>query len=134
VARYSTSFFGEGDQTVKTSNPEQYKPISAQVFQILLAVSDKQLHGYAIIRDINKRTGGRVTLTASTLYSAIKRMLSAGLVEESEERPVPELDDERRRYYGITQEGMQVLRCEAEWLELLTNSAREKQILKTRSP
>ena len=115
------------------SNSEQHRPISAQVFQILLAVSDKQLHGYAIIRDIKKRTGGRVTLTASTLYSAIKRMLGAGLIEESEERPVAELDDERRRYYGITKEGMRVLRCEAEWLEQLTKMAREKQVLETRS-
>ena len=117
-----------------SSNSQQHKALSAQVFQILLAVSDKQLHGYAIIRDIKKRTGGRVTLTASTLYSAIKRMLNTGLVEESEERPVAELDDERRRYYGITKKGMKVLRREAEWLELLTNTAREKQILETRSP
>lgn len=106
--------------------------MSAQVFQILLAVSDKQLHGYAIIQDIKRRTNGKVTLTASTLYSAIKRMLSAGLIEESEERPVPELDDERRRYYGITDQGMRVLRREAEWLELLTNMAREKRILGAR--
>ena len=117
-----------------SSNSEQHRPISAQVFQILLAVSDKQLHGYAIIRDVKQRTGGRVTLTASTLYSAIKRMLSAGLVEESEERPVPELDDERRRYYGITKEGMRVLRREAEWLELLTSTARDKHVLETHSP
>ena len=119
---------------MKSSNSEQHRPISTQVFQILLAVSDKQLHGYAIIRDIKQRTDGRVTLTASTLYSAIKRMLSAGLVEESEERPVPELDDERRRYYGITKEGMLVLRREAEWLELLTSMARDKHVLETHSP
>jgi DNA-binding PadR family transcriptional regulator len=102
------------------------------VFQILLAVSDKQLHGYAIIQDIKRRTDGKVTLTASTLYSAIKRMLNGGLIAESEERPVPELDDERRRYYGITDEGMRVLRREALWLEQLTNMAREKQVLETR--
>jgi DNA-binding PadR family transcriptional regulator len=107
--------------------------MSAQVFQILLAVSDKQLHGYAIIQDIKRRTGGKVTLTASTLYSAIKRMLGAGLIVESEERPVPELDDERRRYYGITKAGMRVLRREAEWLEQLTNMAREKHILGTQT-
>ena len=106
--------------------------MSTQVFQILLAVSDKQLHGYAIIQDVKRRTDGRVTLTASTLYSAIKRMLAAGLIEESEERPVVELDDERRRYYGITKEGMRVLRREAEWLEELTNMARAKHVLETR--
>ena len=117
-----------------SSEPKQHRSISTQVFQILLAVSDKQLHGYAIIRDVKRRTDGRVTLTASTLYSAIKRMLADGLIEESEERPVAELDDERRRYYGITKEGMRVLRREAEWLEQLTNMAREKHVLGTRSP
>jgi len=103
------------------------------VFQILLAVSDKQLHGYAIIQDIKRRTDGKVTLTASTLYSAIKRMLGDGLIEESEERPVAELDDERRRYYGITTEGMRVLKREAEWLEQLTEMARAKRVLRTRA-
>ena len=112
----------------------QHRPMSAQVFQILLAVSDKQLHGYAIIQDVKRRTAGGITLTASTLYSAIKRMLSDGWIVESEERPVTELDDERRRYYGITNEGMRVLRREAEWLELLTEMARDKQVLETRSP
>jgi DNA-binding PadR family transcriptional regulator len=92
-------------------------------------VTDKQLHGYAIIRDVKQRTGGRVTLTASTLYSAIKRMLEAGLIKESDERPVSELDDERRRYYGITDEGMRVLRREAEWLAHVTDMVREKGIL-----
>ena len=106
--------------------------MSTQVFQILLAVSDKQLHGYAIIQDIKRRTNGKVMLTASTLYSAIKRMLDSGLIQESEERPVIELDDERRRYYGITNEGMRVLKREAQWLEQLTNMAREKRVLETR--
>ena len=117
-----------------TSESTQHRPISAQVFQILLAVSDKQLHGYAIIQDIRRQTDGKVVLTASTLYSAIKRMLNAGLIEESEERPVPELDDERRRYYGITDEGMRVLKREAAWLEQLTEMARAKHVLGTRSP
>ena len=116
-----------------STDSTQHRPISTQVFQILLAVSDKQLHGYAIIQDVKRRTDGRVTLTASTLYSAIKRMLSEGLIEESEERPVVELDDERRRYYGISKTGMRVLRQEAEWLEQLTDMAREKQILETPS-
>lgn len=114
------------------SGRAKHRSISTQVFQILLAVSDKQLHGYAIIQDIKRRTDGRISLTASTLYSAIKRMLEAGLIEESDERPVRELDDERRRYYGITSEGMRVLRHEAEWLEQLTEMAREKRVLETR--
>lgn len=116
-----------------SSDSTKHRGLSTQVFQILLAVSDKQLHGYAIIQDVKRRTDGKVTLTASTLYSAIKRMLAEGLIEESEERPVVELDDERRRYYGITKAGMRVLRLEAEWLEQLTNMAREKHVLGTRT-
>ena len=105
------------------------KPLSAQVLQILLSLSDKRLHGYAIIRDVKERTGGQVKLTAGTLYSALRRMLDAGLIEESEKRPVPELDDERRRYYAITTEGTRALRAEAERSELFVAMAREKGIL-----
>jgi DNA-binding PadR family transcriptional regulator len=111
---------------------QRYRPVSAQVFQILLAVSDRQLHGYGIIRDVKRRTGGQVILTASTLYTAIKRMLEAGLIAESEERPVPELDDERRRYYSITADGLRALQREAEWLQQLADMAREKRILRPR--
>ena len=108
------------------------RPLSAQALQILISVSDKQLHGYAIIRDVRTRTDGRITLTASTLYTAIKRMLEEGLIEESEERPAPELDDERRRYYGMTPRGKSVLKREAEWLEQVTVMARQKGILEGR--
>ncbi len=105
------------------------KQLSPQAFQILLSLSDKQLHGYAIIRDVKHRTTGRVTLTASTLYTAIKRMLREGLIEESEQRPVPELDDERRVYYGITAKGKRVLRREAQWLDEVAAMARRKGLL-----
>ncbi len=103
--------------------------ISPQAFQILLSLSDRQLHGYAIIRDVRQRTEGRLDLTASTLYTAIKRMLKDGLIEESEERPVPELDDERRNYYSITSSGRRVLRKEAEWLAAVAGMARDKGVL-----
>jgi DNA-binding PadR family transcriptional regulator len=105
------------------------KQLSPQAFQILLSLSDKQLHGYAIIRDVKGRTGGRVNLTASTLYTAVKRMLRDGLLEESEQRPVPELDDERRVYYGITTKGKRVLRREAQWLHEVAAMARQKGLL-----
>ncbi len=108
---------------------EHQRQLSPQAFQILLSLSDRQLHGYAIIRDVRGRTGGRVNLTASTLYTAIKRMLRDGLIGESEKRPVPELDDERRNYYGITRKGARVLRCEAEWLEQVAAMARDKGVL-----
>lgn len=106
-----------------------YKPLSPQAFQILLSLADKKLHGYAIIRDIKHRTDGKLSLTASTLYTAIKRMLSDGLIQESEERPVPELDDERRTYYSITRRGTRVLQQEAEWLAAVAGMARDKGVI-----
>jgi DNA-binding PadR family transcriptional regulator len=105
------------------------KTLSPQVFQILLSLSDKQMHGYAIIRDIKRRTDGQLRLTASTLYTALKRMLSDGLIEESEERPVAELDDERRIYYSITPRGRRVLQQEAEWLAAVAGMARDKGVI-----
>jgi DNA-binding PadR family transcriptional regulator len=104
-------------------------PLTVPVYQVLLSLSDRDLHGYAIIQDISSRTGGEVELTASTLYAAVKRMLGAGLIEELEDRPAPELDDSRRRYYAITDDGRAVLRAEAERLERSAQMAREKRIL-----
>ena len=108
---------------------EDHLPLTVPVFQILLSLADRDLHGYAIIRDIRERTGDEVRLTASTLYAAIKRLLAGGLVEELDERPDPELDDARRRYYRITGFGREVARLEAARLERLTVMAREKRLL-----
>lgn len=102
---------------------------SPQIVQILLAVSDKQLHGYAIIREVERLSGGALSLTASTLYSALRRMLADGLIEETEERPVPELDDERRRYVTITPKGADLLRDEARMIEQIARMARLKGVL-----
>jgi DNA-binding PadR family transcriptional regulator len=107
--------------------------LSSQAFQILLSLSDRQLHGYAIIRDVRDRTGGQVKLTASTLYSALKRMLETGLIKESAKRPVPELDDERRRYYAITAAGKRALKREAERFDRLAAMARRKGVLRGRT-
>jgi DNA-binding PadR family transcriptional regulator len=104
-------------------------PLSAQVFQILLSLLDEDLHGYALIQDIRRRTDGEVTLTASTLYAAVKRLLSAQWIEEIElDRPPPD-HDERRRYYRITARGRSAARAEALRLERLTSMAREKRLL-----
>ena len=83
-------------------------PLTSPVFQILLSLSDRELHGYAIIQDIRERTGGEVTLTASTLYAAIKRLLDLQFIDELSERPDAD-DDPRRRYYRITKDGRAVL-------------------------
>ena len=104
-------------------------PLTVPVYQVLLSLSDRDLHGYAIIQDIRARTHGEVDLTASTLYAAVKRMLGASLIAELQDRPAPELDDARRRYYSITDQGLSVLMAEAKRLERSAEMAREKRIL-----
>jgi DNA-binding PadR family transcriptional regulator len=103
-------------------------PLSAPVFQILLALVDDELHGYALIQEIRERTEGEVSLTASTLYTAIRRLVAADLIEEVA-RPRGEKDDPRRRYYRITAVGRETLRAEAARLERLTAMARKKKLL-----
>jgi DNA-binding PadR family transcriptional regulator len=107
--------------------PVSLLPLSPQVYQILLSLADRDLHGYAIIADVRDRTEGEVQLTASTLYAALARLLAQRLVEEIDERPP--LDDARRRYYRVTAFGRAVLRAEAERLERCTAMAREKRLL-----
>src|SRR5262245_52788337 len=103
-------------------------PLSTPVFQILLSLIDEDLHGYAIIQDIRRRTDDEVRLTASTLYAALKRLLDAGLIEER--APVRgEKDDPRRRYYRITSLGRSAAREEARRLDRLTAQARDKRLL-----
>jgi DNA-binding PadR family transcriptional regulator len=99
------------------------------VFHILLSLYHQELHGYGIIQDIELRTGGEVGLSTSTLYGAIKRMMRDGLVERSAERPDPELDDERRRYYRITDFGREVARAEASRIERLAQLATSARLL-----
>ena len=101
-------------------------PLSPAVFHILLALSDGEKHGYAIMRDVESLEDGRVRLGPGTLYGAIKRMLAAGLIEESDDRPAPDLDDERRRYYRLTRWGGQALVAEAERLSALARTARAR--------
>jgi DNA-binding PadR family transcriptional regulator len=103
-------------------------PLSTQVFQILLALVDEDLHGYAIIQDVAGRTGGEVRLTASTLYAAIKRLLESEWIEELARRPKFD-DDPRRRYYRLTALGRDVARAEARRLERMAAMAREKRLL-----
>jgi DNA-binding PadR family transcriptional regulator len=85
-----------------TPDPQTFLPLSEPVLHILLALIDRKRHGYAIMQDVATRTGDRLKLSASTLYGCIKRMLDNGLIAEVDERPDPESDDERRRYYSVT--------------------------------
>lgn len=99
-------------------------PLPPATFHILLSVAHDDRHGYAIIQDIEQRTGGEIRLSAGTLYRSIQRMLDQGLLTETTERPAPELDDERRRYYRITPFGAAVARAEARRMAELVGMAR----------
>jgi DNA-binding PadR family transcriptional regulator len=100
-------------------------PLPPATFHILLALSGDDRHGYAIIQDIAARTNGELKLSAGTLYRSIQRMLEQGLIVEPRDRPSPEEDDERRRYYRITALGQDVARAEARRLTQLVQFARE---------
>lgn len=114
----------------RSSHPAAQLPLSVPVFQILLSLADRDLHGYAIIQDIARATGGEVRLTASTLYAAIKRMLDAGMIEEIDEpRRGPTNADERRRYYRMAPYGREIARLEAARLERTAARARAKRLL-----
>ena len=93
-------------------------------FHILLALADEDHHGYAIIQDVAARTGGELKLSAGTLYRSIQRMLEQGLIVETRDRPAPEDDDERRRYYRITADGTAAAKAEARRLGQLVKMAR----------
>lgn len=99
-------------------------PLPPATFHILLAVADQDRHGYAIIHEVAARTDGAMTLSAGTLYRSIQRMVELDLIEETAERPAPDLDDERRRYYRITAFGREVARAEAQRLQTLVRIAR----------
>ena len=107
-------------------------PLRPAVLDILLALADEERHGYGIMREVEGRTGGRTRLGPGTLYGSIKRMLADGLIEESDERPDPAMDDQRRRYYRITDFGRRVAGAEAERLSALVETARERKLLRGR--
>lgn len=113
----------------RATDVDDLLPLTPPVFHILVALSDRERHGYSIMRQVSVETHGSLTLGPGTLYGCLKRMLTAGLVEESEERPDPELDDERRRYYRITEFGSRVVRAEAKRLSEAVSAARAKRLL-----
>jgi DNA-binding PadR family transcriptional regulator len=110
-------------------NPGDMLPLTPAVFHILLALADGERHGYGIMQEVAQRTEGTVQLGPGTLYGSIKRLLEAGLIEESDERPDPAMDDQRRRYYRLTDFGRRVAQAEAERLIDLVRQARGKRLL-----
>ena len=106
--------------------PDDLLPLPPATFHILVALTDEDRHGYAIIQDVEERTRGELRLSAGTLYRSIQRMLEQGLIAETRTRPAPELDDERRRYYAITAFGTAVARAEMRRLTQLVKLARAR--------
>src|SRR5271156_2167459 len=94
-------------------DPEDMLPLTPAVFHILLALTDGERHGYAFMQEVAESTNRQINMGPGTLYGAIKRMLEAGLIEESDQRPDAKVDDERRRYYGLTGLGQRVAEAEA---------------------
>ena len=108
-------------------NPQTFLPLKTHWFHILLSLAGGEQHGYGIMQEVLDRTMGKVRLWPATLYGSIKRLVEAGLIEGSDERPSPELDDARRRYYRLTTLGRRVLDAECERLQELVQSIRVKQ-------
>lgn len=108
-------------------NPGAFLPLHNNWFHILLSLVGNEQHGYGIMQEVLERTNGTVRIWPATLYGALQRMIAAGLIEESEERPAPELDDARRRYYRLTRLGRTVLDLECERLREMLRMAQRKR-------
>src|SRR5688572_6946498 len=119
--------------TREVPEPESFLPLHKDTFHILVSLADRERHGYSVMRDVAERTAGALRLSPSSLYASIRRLLEQGLIEELAERPDPEHDDERRRYYRLTPLGRQVAMAEARRLQKLLADARATGLLPKRS-
>ncbi len=113
----------------KIENPEDLIPLTPRVFHILLALVDVEQHGYRIMKEVEERSEGKVRIGPGTLYEAIQRLVKNGLIEESSDRPDAKMDDQRRRYYRLTQLGRGVLAAESDRLAALVGFARTKNLV-----
>jgi len=116
------------------TTPTTLLPLTPPVFHILLALADQERHGYGIMQDVADQTNGALQLGPGTLYGCLKRMLAARLVEESDERPDPNLDDQRRRYYRMTALGRRTVREEAQRLAGAVTAAKSKRLFAGSKP
>ena len=117
-----------GGLTRAQREPDEFLPLSESTFQVLLALSDRERHGYAIMNEVEIRTAGRVRLGAGTLYGALKRLVADGLVEEAGERTDSQ-GDQRRRYYRLSTLGRAVARAEARRLASAVRLARDLRLI-----
>jgi DNA-binding PadR family transcriptional regulator len=125
-ANISATDTSETDTSKEVFMSNVNQPLTPAVFHILLALADGDKHGYAIMKDVESQTDGHLKLGPGTLYGTIKRLLSAGLIVEADERPDPELDDERRRYYRLTALGRQSAQAENQRLQQAVQSAQQR--------
>jgi DNA-binding PadR family transcriptional regulator len=109
--------------------PEDLLPLTPAMLHVLLALAEGEKHGYAILKEVSRRTQGEVSLGAGTLYALIKRLLADGLIVETDDRPDPALDDERRRYYRLTGFGRDVAIAEVRRLETIVAHARTLRLV-----
>lgn len=116
-----------------TTDHEAFLPLKPVAFQILLSLAEGERHGYGITQDIASRTSAKMRIEPGNLYRSLKAMLDDGLIEESERRPAPDLDDERRRYYRITPLGRKVALAETARLEALVAEAKGKRWVRSRT-
>jgi DNA-binding PadR family transcriptional regulator len=122
------------DDEARVPIPEGYLPLTPAVLDIMVALGQEEMHGYAIMREVRRRTGGKRRLAPGTLYRSLRQMEERGWVAESEERPEAGLDDERRRYYRLTDLGRRVALAEVERLEGLVSAARSKGLAPSGRP
>ena len=108
----------------RAPDPNDHLPLTPAIAHILLALADEDRHGYAIMQEVERITDGSVRMGPGTLYGTIKRLLADGLIEEAEERPDPELDDQRRRYYRLTPGGAAAATAELDRLASLVKRGR----------
>jgi DNA-binding PadR family transcriptional regulator len=116
--------------TKRNKDVESFLPMTPAMFHVLIALADGEKHGYAILKEVARRTEGQVRLSAGTLYGNLARLESAGLIVESDERPAFGLDDERRRYYRLTDFGREVAIAEAERMDAALSQARAKKLFR----
>ncbi len=114
----------------KIDSAEDVIPLTPRVFHILLALVDEEQHGYRIMKEVEARSEGKVRIGPGTLYEAIQRLVKNHLIEESNERPDVEMDDQRRRYYRLTELGRRVLHAESDRLAALVGFARSKDLVR----
>jgi DNA-binding PadR family transcriptional regulator len=133
ISCYSKTCYSSGVADPRDTSPESFLPLHRDTFHILVSLADRDRHGYSILQDVAQRTDGALRISPSSLYASIRRLLEQGLIEELSERPDPEHDDERRRYYRLTPLGLAVAKAEAIRLDRLLADARATGLLPERS-